>query len=75
MKEHEIENYIDRGLESIAPLLYTLSIIVGILLIVIGFMMMMSGKTAHNHKLRIISMSTIGIGLLALISGFMQYVL
>lgn len=75
MTEKEIENYIDRGLESISPLLYTLSIIGGILLIIMGLIMMNNNATAHNHKLRIIGVTSLGIGFLALISGSAQYLI
>lgn len=73
--EERIENYIDRGLENVAPILYILSIVGGLLLIIIGFSLIIKNKTTANETKKIIGILMIGIGLLALFSGIIQSLL
>lgn len=71
--EERIENYIDSGLENIAPQLYIFSIAAGILLVLIGFIMAMNNRATSTTKK--IGVTSICIGILAFFSGTMQYLL
>lgn len=71
--EQRIEIYIDNSLENIAPLLYLFSIAGGIVLIIIGIILILKNRKTPNDKMKMIGMAIIGVGFLALFSGFIQY--
>jgi uncharacterized membrane protein HdeD (DUF308 family) len=68
--EQKIENAIDYALENIAPLFYRSSIIIGILLILLGFLLYF--LKSSKKKLRTVCLIYIGIGIFAILSGIMQ---
>lgn len=73
--EERIENYIDRGLENVAPILYILSIVGGISFIIIGLSLIIKNKSTPNETKKMIAILMIGIGLFAFFSGIIQYLL
>jgi uncharacterized membrane protein HdeD (DUF308 family) len=68
--EQKIENGIDYALENIAQLFYRSSIIIGILLILLGFLLYF--LKSSKKKLRTVCLIYIGIGIFAILSGIMQ---
>ncbi|WP_088072699.1 hypothetical protein [Gottfriedia luciferensis] len=66
--ERTIEKSIDHALENFAPLFYVSSILIGIILVIIGILLFKSSKM----KLRAARLVFIGIGIYAILSGFIQ---
>lgn len=68
--EHKIENATDNTLENLAPLFYQSSIIIGILLVLLGFSIYF--LKSSKKKLRTVCLICIGIGIFSILSGLMQ---
>ncbi len=68
--EQKIEKAIDHALENLAPLFYLSSIIIGILLVLLGFSLYF--LKSSKKKLRTVCLICIGIGIFSILSGMMQ---
>lgn len=68
--EQKIENAIDNTLENLAPLFYRSSIIIGILLVLLGFLLYF--LKSSKKKSRTVCLICIGIGIFSIISGILQ---
>ncbi|MDQ1143433.1 C4-dicarboxylate transporter [Bacillus sp. SORGH_AS 510] len=68
--EQKIENSIDNTLENLAPLFYQSSIIIGILLILLGFSIYF--LKLSKKKARTVCLICIGIGIFSILSAVMQ---
>lgn len=71
--EQKIENAIDNGLESIASQLYIFSVGFGVILIIIGIVLFLTGKRSKDKRAK----SNAGlicaiIGIIAIVSGLLQ---
>lgn len=65
--EQKIEKFIDGILDSLAPQLFTLSIIIGVILIILGIFFLASKKSKNN-----IGAISIAVGIVAILSGAIQ---
>lgn len=65
--EQKIEKFIDGVLDSLAPQLFTLSIIIGVVLIILGIFFLASKKSKNN-----IGAISIAVGTVAILSGAIQ---
>ncbi|MEA4828020.1 hypothetical protein [Clostridium sp. JNZ J1-5] len=65
--EQKIEKFIDGVLDSLAPQLFTLSIIIGIVLIILGISFIVSKRSKNN-----IGTISIAVGTVAILSGAIQ---
>ncbi|MFA1822830.1 hypothetical protein ACDX78_22220 [Virgibacillus oceani] len=72
--ENSVAGYIDSSLENVAPILYLFSIICGILLVIIGFYLIIKSKNTHDKIKKIVGVTCISIGFLAVFSGVIQSV-
>ncbi|MEH7400008.1 hypothetical protein V7148_03360 [Gottfriedia acidiceleris] len=68
--ERKIENTIDHALENLAPLLYFSSILIGIVLVLLGFLLYYF--KGSKIKLRTVRLICIGIGFIAIFNGIIQ---
>jgi len=70
--ESRIAGYIGSTLENVAPTLYLLSVICGIVLVMIGFYLIIKNRNNHYKTKKIIGVICISIGFLAVFSGIIQ---
>lgn len=70
--ERRIESYIDNTLENIAPQLYILSFILGAALLLAGILCLVWNVKKRNRVLNIVGITCLGIGILSIISAFLQ---
>ena len=70
--ERRIESYIDNILENIASQLYTLSIILGIALLLVGIVLLIWNVKKSSSMLNIGGIICMGIGILSVSSAFLQ---
>ena len=70
--ERRIESYIDNILENIASQLYTLSIILGIALLLVGIVLIAWNVKKSSRMLNVVGIICLLIGMLSVSSAFLQ---
>ena len=70
--ERRIESYIDNILENIASQLYTLSIILGIALLLVGIVLIVWNVKKSSRMLKVVGIICLLIGMLSVSSAFLQ---
>lgn len=70
--EEKIDKLVDMVLNSLSSRLYFGSIILGIALIILGIIFLLEAKMRKNKVKSNIGLACIGIGILGIISGFVQ---
>jgi hypothetical protein len=70
--EEKIDKLVDMVLNSLSSRLYFGSIILGIALIILGIIFLLEAKMRKNKAKSNIGLACIGIGILGIISGFVQ---
>ncbi|WP_152396099.1 hypothetical protein [Paenibacillus guangzhouensis] len=68
--EQKIEGFVDRMLENFAPQFFWLSVILGVIIILLGITFTVRRSSTKN--LQTVGMICIGVGVLAILSGWVQ---